>query len=56
VREEESIDIISILDSNKATGPDEIRNTMIISIKNDIAKPLCLLFNKSVRLEKYPRS
>jgi hypothetical protein len=39
VREEEIIDIISILDSNKATGPDKISNKIIISIKNEIAKP-----------------
>jgi hypothetical protein len=45
--------LISILDSNKATGPDKISNKMIISIKNKIAKPLCLLFNKSLRLKKY---
>ena len=38
MREEEIIDIISILDSNKATGPDKISNKMIISIKNEIAK------------------
>ena len=58
VREEEIIDIISILDSNKviAAGPDKISNKMIISIKNEIAKPLCLLFSKSLRLKKYPRS
>jgi hypothetical protein len=56
VREEEIIDIISILDSNKATGPDKISNKIIISIKNEIAKPLCLLFNKSLRLKKYPRA
>ena len=53
VREEEIIAIISILDSNKATGPDKISNKMIISIKNEIPKPLCLLFNKSLRLKKY---
>jgi hypothetical protein len=56
VREEEIIDIISILDSNKVTGPDKISNKMIISIKNEIAKPPCLLFNKSLHLKKYPRS
>jgi hypothetical protein len=33
-REEEIIDIISILDSNKATGPDKISNKIIISINN----------------------
>jgi hypothetical protein len=54
VREEKIIDIISILDSNKATGPDKISYKMIISIKNEIAKPLCLLFNKSLRLKKIP--
>ena len=52
VREEEIIDIISILDSNKTTGPDKISNNMIISIKNEIAKPLCLLFNKSFTPKK----
>jgi hypothetical protein len=30
--------IISILDSNKAIGSDKISNTMIISVKNEIAK------------------
>ena len=53
---EEIIDIISILDSNKTTGLDKISNKMIIFIKNEIAKPLCLLFNKSLRLKKYPQS
>jgi hypothetical protein len=56
MREKEIVDIISILDSNKATAPDKISNKMIISINNQIAKPLCLLFNKFVRLNKYPRS
>jgi hypothetical protein len=56
VREEEIIDIIYILDSNKATGSDKISNKMNISIKNKIAKPLCLLFKKSLRLKKYLRS
>ena len=48
MREEEIIDIICILDNSKATGPDKISNKMIISIKNEIAKPPCLLFNKSL--------
>jgi hypothetical protein len=43
VREEEIIDIISILDSNKATGPDKISNNMIISIKKEIAKMFTLI-------------
>jgi hypothetical protein len=40
----------------RITGPDKISNKMIISIKNEIAKPLCLLFSKFLRLKKYPRS
>jgi hypothetical protein len=32
VSEEEIIDMISILDNSKATGPDKIGNKMIISI------------------------
>jgi hypothetical protein len=44
VREEEIIDIISVLDSNKATGSDKISNKMSISIKNEIAKPLCYIY------------
>ena len=55
VRQEEIIDIISILDNSKTTDPDKISNKMIISIKNEIAKSLCLLFNKSLRLKKYPQ-
>ena len=39
VREEEIIDIISILDNNKATGPDKISNKMIISIKKRNSHP-----------------
>ena len=53
---EEISDIIYILDSNKATGPDKISNKMLISIQNEITKPLCLLFNKSLRLKNYPWS
>ena len=56
VREEEIIDIISILDSNKATGADKIGNKMVLSIRNEIVKPLWLLVSKSLRLKKYPRS
>jgi DNA-directed RNA polymerase sigma subunit (sigma70/sigma32) len=35
VREGEIIDIIYIVDSNKATGPDEISNNMIIHEKRN---------------------
>ena len=56
VREEEIIDIISILDSNKATGPDKISNKMIISIKKRNSQIPMFTFKKSLRLKKYPRS
>jgi hypothetical protein len=45
VREEEIIDIISILDSNKATGPDKISNNMIISRSIFLCKWLNMFLN-----------
>jgi hypothetical protein len=47
VSEQDVIDVLNILDPNKAVGPDIISNKMLIAVKNEVAKPLCLLFNKS---------
>lgn len=55
VENHEVIDIISILDSNKAVGPDRISNRMLKEVKHEIAGPLCLLFNKSLLEKKYPK-
>ena len=43
------IDIISLLDLNKAVGPDRISNKILREVKYEIAGPLYLPFNKSLR-------
>ena len=47
VSEQDVIDVLNILDLNKAVGPDIISNKMLIAVKNEVAQPLSLLFNKS---------
>jgi hypothetical protein len=42
--------MISTLDANKAVGPDIISNKILIAVKVQISKPLCMLFNKSLHL------
>jgi hypothetical protein len=37
--------MISTLDANKAVGQDIISNKMLIAVKVQISKPLCMLFN-----------
>ena len=49
VGEHEVLDIISTLDSNKAVGPDIISNRMLLAVKHEVSKPLCMLFNKSLQ-------
>jgi hypothetical protein len=44
--------MLCTLNANKAVGPDIISNRMLASVKEEISKPLCILFNKSLR-EKY---
>jgi hypothetical protein len=48
VSEQDILDMISTLDANKAVGPDIISNKMLIAVKVQISKPLCMLFNKSL--------
>jgi hypothetical protein len=54
VVEQDIIEIISLLDPNKAVGPDRTSNTMLREVKYEIAGPLCLLFSKSLRDKLYP--
>jgi hypothetical protein len=42
VSEQDVIDVLNILDPNKAVGPDIISNKMLIAVKNEVAKPLSL--------------
>ena len=54
VTEEEIKDIILNLDPNKASGPDLISNKMIKPVVTVIVKPLCILFNRSLREAVFP--
>ena len=54
ITENEIIDVIQILDPNKATGPDKISNKMLKISPEKIAKPLLIIFNKSLQQSKYP--
>lgn len=47
IREQDIIDIITILPSNKAIGSDTINHKMLKNTIYTIVKPLCLLFNIS---------
>ena len=48
------LDVLSTFDVNKAVGPDIISNRMLYAVRNQIAKPLCLLFNTSLRDKTFP--
>ena len=50
VCEQDVIDIISTLnaDKYKALGHDIINNRMLLAVKNEITKPLSMLFNRSI--------
>ena len=49
VTEQDINDIISCLDPQKASGPNDISHRILIGIKNTICRPLCKLFNLSLR-------
>jgi hypothetical protein len=38
----------------EAVGPDIISNRMLVSVKEEISKPLCSLFNVSLREKVFP--
>ena len=54
ITENEIIDVIQIIDPNKATGPDKISHKMLKISPEKIAKPLLIIFNKSLQQSKYP--
>jgi hypothetical protein len=56
VSEQDVIDVLNILDPNKAVGPDIISNKMLIAVKNEVAKPLSLLFSKSFQCKIFPNN
>jgi hypothetical protein len=54
VTEQDINDIISCLDPQKASGPNDISHRILIGIKNTICRPLCKLFNLSLRKKCFP--
>ena len=54
ITEEEIKDVIENLDPNKASGPDLISNRIIKNIARAIYKPLCIIFNCSLREGIFP--
>ena len=42
------------LDPRKASGPDDISHRMLIATKNTFCRPLCKLFNLSLRKKCFP--
>ena len=53
---DEIVDILQILDPNKASGPDVISQKMLKICPEKIAIPLQIIFNKSLQQCKYPSS
>ncbi len=50
----EVIDVLSLLNPNKAVGHDTISNRILINAKDELATPLSMLFNKSLRECAFP--
>ena len=48
------IDVLGILKSNKASGPDGISRRMLKNSCRTVAVPLCKRFNLSIQLHAYP--
>jgi hypothetical protein len=53
ITENEIIDVIQILDPNKATGPDKISHKMIKISPEKIAKPLLIIFNTIISFVRF---
>ena len=51
---DEVLKVIKNLDISKATGPDGISNAILKRTADAIARPLCILFNKSLAWGKFP--
>ena len=56
ITESEIADIIDILNPNKSVGEDKISHKILKYTKFSIAKPLALLFNKSLTVCQFPDS
>ena len=54
VSEGEVADILNSLSLGKATGPDNVNNKILKELCQELANPLCKLFNTSLQTGKVP--
>ena len=54
ITESETLSIINKLKSKNSSGKDEISNKLLKSIKNEIAKPLTIIINQSLKTGVFP--
>ena len=54
ITESETLSIINKLKSKNSSGKDEISNKLLKSIKDEIAKPLTIIINQSLRTGIFP--
>ena len=54
ISENEVSDVLGILKLGKASGPDTISHQMLKYTKGTVCRPLTLLFNSSLRAQKFP--
>ncbi len=47
-------ELLTSLDTSKATGPDQVSNIFLKNCAAGLAKPLCIIFNISIRTGKFP--
>ena len=55
VTEQDILDIIEVIDPKKASGPDDFSHILLKKLKMEIIKPLLIIFNKSLELDKFPK-
>jgi hypothetical protein len=56
ISEQDIKDVLNNLIINKASGPDEVSHRMLKQTLNTICKPLCTLFNRSIKENIFPSS
>ena len=54
IEESEIVDVVQTLIVNKAPGDDQISHRILKNTCHTIKKPLCILFNRSLRECKFP--
>ncbi len=55
INEVDVYELLQSLDTSKATGPDNISNALLKKCSLSLAKPLCLIFNLSLRTGVFPQ-